>query len=162
MRRRTSIGATSVERIANDVVMLTAQSMVKPGQDSAYVFDRCRITADPGVGELWLGRAWRPYATVIFIRTRIDAPLQPAGWRERTPGATDTFKTATYREFRSTGQGARRLDARAARRRQLRNRKRRTQWSWHKFLSRRPTAGAPELRLLVPWHHLSPAGRGSF
>jgi pectinesterase len=86
--------------------MLTAQSKVKPEQDSAYVFDRCRITADAGVGELWLGRAWRPYATVVFMRTRIDAPLQPAGWREWTPGSTETFKTATYREYASTGQGA--------------------------------------------------------
>ncbi|HEV7606707.1 MAG TPA: pectinesterase family protein [Steroidobacteraceae bacterium] len=95
-----------IHGIANDTVMLTAQSKVKPGQDSAYVFDRCRISADPAVGELWLGRAWRPYATVVFMRTRIDAPLQPAGWREWTPGSTETFKTATYREYASTGQGA--------------------------------------------------------
>jgi pectinesterase len=95
-----------IHGIANEIVMITAQSKVKPEQDSAYVFDRCRITADAGVKELWLGRAWRPYATVIFLRTRIDAPLQPAGWREWTPGTTETFKTATYREFGSTGEGA--------------------------------------------------------
>ena len=95
-----------IHGIANDIVMITAQSKVKPEQDSAYVFDRCRITADAGVKELWLGRAWRPYATVVFLRTRIDAPLQPAGWREWTPGTTETFKTATYREYQSTGQGA--------------------------------------------------------
>jgi len=95
-----------IHGIANDIVMITAQSKVKPEQDSAYVFDRCRITADAGVKELWLGRAWRPYATVVFLRTRIDAPLQPAGWREWTPGTTETFKTATYREYESTGQGA--------------------------------------------------------
>jgi pectinesterase len=95
-----------IHGIANDIVMITAQSKVKPEQDSAYVFDRCRITADAGVRELWLGRAWRPYATVVFLRTRIDAPLQPAGWREWTPGTTETFKTATYREYQSTGQGA--------------------------------------------------------
>ena len=95
-----------IHGIANEIVMITAQSKVKPGQDSAYVFDRCRITADADVKELWLGRAWRPYATVVFMHTRIDAPLQPAGWREWTPGTTDTFKTATYREYKSTGQGA--------------------------------------------------------
>jgi pectinesterase len=95
-----------IHGIANDIVMITAQSKVKPEQDSGYVFDRCRITADAGVKELWLGRAWRPYATVVFMRTRIDAPLQPAGWREWTPGTTETFKTATYREYQSTGQGA--------------------------------------------------------
>ena len=95
-----------IHGIANEIVMITAQSKVKPDQDSAYVFDRCRITADAGVKELWLGRAWRPYATVVFMRTRIDAPLEPAGWREWTPGTTETFKTATYREYASTGQGA--------------------------------------------------------
>jgi len=95
-----------IHGIANDIVMLTAQSKVKPEQDSAYVFDRCRITADAGVGELWLGRAWRPYATVVFLRTQIDAPLQPEGWREWTPGTTDTFKTATYLEYQSTGPGS--------------------------------------------------------
>ncbi|HEY6124666.1 MAG TPA: pectinesterase family protein [Steroidobacteraceae bacterium] len=95
-----------IHGIANEIVMITAQSKVKPEQDSGYVFDRCRITADADVKELWLGRAWRPYATVVFLRTRIDAPLQPAGWREWTPGTTDTFKTATYREYKSTGQGA--------------------------------------------------------
>jgi pectinesterase len=86
--------------------MITAQSKARPDQDSAYVFDRCRITADPKVGELWFGRAWRPYATVIFLRTRIDATLHPEGWREWTPGKTDTLGTATYAEFASTGQGA--------------------------------------------------------
>jgi pectinesterase len=95
-----------IHGIANEIVMITAQSKVKPEQDSAYVFDRCRITADREVGELWLGRAWRPYATVVFLRTRIEASLQPAGWREWTPGQTSTFSTATYREYASTGKGA--------------------------------------------------------
>jgi pectinesterase len=122
-----------IHGIANDVVMITAQSKVKPEQDSAYVFDRCRITADAGVGELWLGRAWRPYATVVFIRTRIDAPLQPAGWREWTPGTTETFKTATYREYESTGQGAN-IPAREPSSRQL-TKAELKQWSLKKFLA---------------------------
>jgi pectinesterase len=122
-----------IHGIANDTVMLTAQSKVKPEQDSAYVFDRCRITADPGVGELWLGRAWRPYATVVFMRTRIDAPLQPAGWREWTPGTTETFKTATYREYASTGQGAS-VATREPGSKQLTKREAAT-WSRGKFLA---------------------------
>ena len=95
-----------IHGIAHETVMITAQSKSKPEQDSAYVFDRCRITADPKVGELWFGRAWRTYATVIFMRTRIDAALHPEGWREWTPGKTDTLGKATYAEFASTGQGA--------------------------------------------------------
>jgi pectinesterase len=95
-----------IHGVAHAEVMLTAQSKSKPEQDSAYVFDRCRITADPQVGALYFGRAWRPYATVVFMRTRIDAALDPAGWREWTPGKTDTLNTATFAEFASTGQGA--------------------------------------------------------
>jgi pectinesterase len=95
-----------IHGIAHETVMITAQSKSKPEQDSAYVFDRCRITADPKVGELWFGRAWRTYATVIFMRTRVDAALHPEGWREWTPGKTDTLGTATYAEFASTGRGA--------------------------------------------------------
>jgi pectinesterase len=95
-----------IHGIAHETVMITAQSKSRPDQDSAYVFDRCRITADPKVGELWFGRAWRPYATVIFLRTRIDAALHPEGWREWTPGKTATLGTATYAEFASTGRGA--------------------------------------------------------
>ena len=122
-----------IHGIANEIVMITAQSKVKPEQDSAYVFDRCRITADAGVKELWLGRAWRPYATVVFMRTRIDAPLQPAGWREWTPGTTDTFKTATYREYESTGQGAS-IATREPSSKQL-SRAEAAAWSRKKFLS---------------------------
>jgi pectinesterase len=122
-----------IHGIANDIVMITAQSKVKAEQDSFYVFDRCRITADAGVGELWLGRAWRPYATVIFMRTQIDAPLQPAGWREWTPGTTDTFKTATYREYRPTGRGAN-IEAREPSSRQLTNAEAK-QWSLKNFLA---------------------------
>jgi pectinesterase len=122
-----------IHGIANDIVMITAQSKVKPEQDSAYVFDRCRITADAGVKELWLGRAWRPYATVVFLRTRIDAPLQPAGWREWTPGTTETFKTATYREYQSSGEGAS-IATREPSARQLEKSETRA-WSLKKFLA---------------------------
>jgi len=92
--------------LAHESVMFTAQSRNAPDDDSAYVFDHCRITADPAAGDISLGRAWRPYARVIFLDTRIDAPLIPAGWREWTPGQTDRLSTAYYAEYRSTGRGA--------------------------------------------------------
>jgi pectinesterase len=95
-----------IHGIAHESVLITAQSKASADQDSAYVFDRCRITADAKVGGLYFGRAWRPYATVVFMRTRIDAPLHPEGWREWTPGKTDSLGKATYLEFASTGQGA--------------------------------------------------------
>lgn len=95
-----------IHTIPHGEVMLTAQSKNSPDQDSAYVFDRCRITAEAGAEHIWFGRAWRPYATVIFLRSIIEAPLDPAGWREWTPGKTETLNTATFAEFASTGPGA--------------------------------------------------------
>lgn len=92
--------------VAHAGVMYTAQSRNAPDEDSAYVFDRCRLTADPAASDISLGRAWRPYARVIFLRTRMDAPILPEGWTEWTPGKTDTFRTAYYAEYRSTGPGA--------------------------------------------------------
>lgn len=92
--------------IAHTSVMYTAQSKASPDEDSAYVFDNCRLTADKNAQNISLGRAWRPYATVIFLRARMDAPVIPEGWREWTPGKTDTLKTAYYAEYHSTGIGA--------------------------------------------------------
>jgi len=95
-----------IHGIAHQSVMITAQSKVRPDQDSAYVFDRTLITADKDATGIFFGRAWRPLATVIFMRSRIEAPLDPAGWREWTPGKTDTLNTAYFAEYASTGPGA--------------------------------------------------------
>jgi pectinesterase len=100
-------------------VMITAHSRTKPEQKSGYVFDHATITAEPGDYPIWLGRAWRPYATVIWLDADIRAPLQPAGWREWTPGVTETFKTAYYAERGSHGPGAGKPEDRASVTRQL-------------------------------------------
>jgi pectinesterase len=92
--------------IAHQSVMYTAQSKNAPDEDSAYVFNHCTLTADPAALDISLGRAWRPFATVIFLNTRMDAAVIPDGWREWTPGKTDRLKTATYAEYKSTGPGA--------------------------------------------------------
>jgi pectinesterase len=92
--------------IAHPEVMLTAHMRTAPDQDRGYVFDRCRITADEGVGRLWFGRPWRDYSRVVFLNTRIDAKLERAGWREWTPGTTNRLPLAFYAEYGSTGMGA--------------------------------------------------------
>lgn len=95
-----------IHGVAAPEVMYTAQSKNAPQEDSGYVFDHCVLTADAGAGEISLGRAWRRYASVVFLDTEIRAPVIKAGWREWTPGETDTFNTAYYAEYRSTGPGA--------------------------------------------------------
>ena len=85
---------------------LTAQSNTRPGQDAGYVFNRCKITADTGAGEVYLGRPWRDYSTVIFMNTDIEAPIMAAGWSDWKGAPQPRLPMATYAEFRSTGPGA--------------------------------------------------------
>jgi pectin methylesterase-like acyl-CoA thioesterase len=86
---------------------ITAQSKIYPQQDSGYVIHKSKLTADPGVTNVWLGRPWRPYSTVTYIDTEMGAHIRPAGWREWLQG-THSLETSTYSEFGSTGPGAHR------------------------------------------------------
>jgi pectin methylesterase-like acyl-CoA thioesterase len=85
---------------------LTAESNTRPGQDAGYVFNYCRITADKGAGDVYLGRPWRDYSTVIFMNTDIEAPIVAAGWSDWKSAPQPRLPTATYAEFHSTGPGA--------------------------------------------------------
>lgn len=85
---------------------LTAQAKHYPDEDSGFVFNRCRLTASPGVTNVWLGRPWRPYAKVIFLNTWMGQQIAPAGWREWHPGETHSLETVYYAEYTSKGPGA--------------------------------------------------------
>jgi polygalacturonase len=86
---------------------ITAQAKHYPGEDSGFVISNCKLTADPDVtGDVWLGRPWRPYATVVYLHTWMDDKIAPAGWREWHPGETHSLDTAYYAEFDSSGPGA--------------------------------------------------------
>jgi pectin methylesterase-like acyl-CoA thioesterase len=79
---------------------ITAQSRVRPEEDSGYVFRDCAVTGDPGSQDILLGRPWRAYSTVIFLNTDFQAPLDPAGWKEWNGALT----TSDYAEYKSHGQ----------------------------------------------------------
>lgn len=85
---------------------LTAQSNTRPGQDAGYVFNRCRLTADKGAGQVYLGRPWRDYSTVIYMNTWMGAHIVPAGWSDWKSAPAPRLPTATYAEFNSSGPGA--------------------------------------------------------
>ncbi len=95
-----------IHGLTHQSIMYTAQSKNTPTDDSAYVFDHCTLTADSGAQDISLGRAWRTYATVVFLDTDMQANVIKAGWREWTPGKTNTLPFAYYAEYRSTGPGA--------------------------------------------------------
>ncbi len=92
--------------IAHEKVMITAQSKRYPEQQSGYVFDHCKITSDSQVGSIFLGRPWRPYATVIFLSSELDEKIDPAGWAEWHAGETRRLETAFYAEYASSGGGS--------------------------------------------------------
>jgi pectin methylesterase-like acyl-CoA thioesterase len=92
--------------IAGSHVMYTAQSKHNTVQYSGYVFDHCRLTADPAAHDITLGRPWRPHATVVYLDTQMDAPVIPAGWTEAPRFGVSSLPIAYYAEYRSTGPGA--------------------------------------------------------
>ena len=85
---------------------ITAQGRTSAQQDSGFVFNHCKLTADPGQMHVWLGRPWRPFATVTYLNTEMGAHIEPAGWREWHPGETNYLQTVSYAEYNSYGPGA--------------------------------------------------------
>ncbi len=69
-----------------------------------YVFLDCKVTGGEGVELVWLGRPWRDYAAVAFIRTHMDASVHPLGWHNWSKPERES--TSRYEEFGSTGPGA--------------------------------------------------------
>ena len=82
---------------------VTAASTLE-GQPYGYVFRDCRLTADPDVEKVYLGRPWRPYAQTVFLHCELGAHIRPEGWHNW--GSTDKEKTAYYAEYDCYGPGA--------------------------------------------------------
>lgn len=81
---------------------ITAASTPK-GIDFGFVFKSCKLTADPGVNEVYLGRPWRNYAKTVFIDTKMDGHILSAGWHNWEKPKAE--KTAFYAEFENNGPG---------------------------------------------------------
>ncbi len=97
-----------IHSTAHDGGFITAQSKHYPEEDSGFVLNQCKLTANSDVTKpVYLGRPWRPYATVVFLNTEMGSHIDPAGWREWHPGETHSIETVYYGEYNSTGPGAR-------------------------------------------------------
>jgi pectin methylesterase-like acyl-CoA thioesterase len=88
-----------IHGMAHSMVTLTAQSRVRPEEDSGYLFRDCTVTAEAGAAEILLGRPWRETSTVVFLNTEFQAPLDPKGWLEWG----GRLKTSDYAEYGSHG-----------------------------------------------------------
>ncbi len=97
---------------------LTAQSRTDPRQSTGFVILNSKVTS--GIEDvpvpagssvnvspqntISLGRPWRPYSRVVYIKTELPANVSPQGWNSwgNTPGQP----LAYYAEYESTGPGA--------------------------------------------------------
>ncbi|KFK37475.1 hypothetical protein AALP_AA4G261800 [Arabis alpina] len=80
---------------------ITAQGRQSQTDKGGFVFKDCTIT---GTGKVLLGRAWEPYARVIFYRSKFCDSILPIGW--------DAWKAkgeeghTTFVEYGCTGPGS--------------------------------------------------------
>lgn len=82
---------------------VTAASTPKEAK-YGYVFKHCKLTAEPEVDKVYLGRPWRPYAYTLFIECELGKHIVPAGWHNW--GKQSNEETARYMEYKNTGEGA--------------------------------------------------------
>ncbi len=74
------------------------------GKTFGYVFMNCKLTAAEEAKKVYLGRPWRDYARVAFIKCELGAHIVSAGWSNWQGTARD--KTAYYAEYGNTGPGS--------------------------------------------------------
>ncbi len=82
---------------------ITAASTPK-NRKFGFVFLDCKLTADQNVKQAFLGRPWRDFANVAFIRCEIGNHIHHTGWKNWDK--TERDKTAYYAEYGNYGPGA--------------------------------------------------------
>lgn len=82
---------------------ITAASTTRENQ-YGYVFVNCKLTADSAVNKVYLGRPWRDYARVVFLKCEMGGHIEPSGWHNWNKPEREL--TAFYAEYKNSGTGA--------------------------------------------------------
>lgn len=106
-RKRALLSQVSADLEATDHLSihgwLTAASTpedVKYG----YVFINCQLTSDAPLHSFYLGRPWRNYAKVAFIRCDLGEHIHPEGWHNWNKPEAES--SVIYKEYGNQGAGA--------------------------------------------------------
>lgn len=79
---------------------ITAAS-TPPGREFGFAIFNSRITAEPEVNKMFLGRPWRNYAKTVYIDCLMGEFITPAGWQNW--GRPEAEKLAYYGEYGTKG-----------------------------------------------------------
>ncbi|CAN4125856.1 unnamed protein product [Withania somnifera] len=90
--------------------MITAQGRDDSNENTGIVILNSRVSpssefrAVKGSFKNYLGRPWKKYSRTVFIKTDLDALIDPRGWKEWS--ASFALSTLFYGEYMNTGSGA--------------------------------------------------------
>ena len=90
----------TIESLINSYV--TAASTPKD-QPYGYVFNNCRLIAQPEATKVYLGRPWRDYGYTLFMNCDLGKHIRPEGWHN---WEKHREQTARYLEYNNHGDGA--------------------------------------------------------
>jgi pectinesterase len=82
---------------------VAAESRTMAEGTQGFVFTHCRLTADAGVHDVFLGRPWRNYSRVVYLECWMGDHIRPEGWNNWGKEAAE--QTAWFAEYASEGPG---------------------------------------------------------
>ncbi|KAF9602853.1 hypothetical protein IFM89_031799 [Coptis chinensis] len=90
---------TQKSQSVNAIITTHGRTSLK--ENTGFSFVNCKIT---GTGNAWLGRAWRPFATVVFINTNMSGLVSKEGWNDFSNQSSE--KTVFFDEYGCYGEKA--------------------------------------------------------
>jgi pectinesterase len=92
--------------------VLTAQGYNNASHEFGFLFHMCTVEAAPGVDldgvETYLGRPYRNFSNVAFIKSYLSHVVSPNGWVawNKNKVVEDTTRTILYLEYGNDSVGA--------------------------------------------------------